>query len=90
VTNGAFLRAGLVSEISLAIFPSADGAKGAPSVFDSHNDEAGAPAPVRAISLDSSEVLEGGGVWLRYRVENGLVARTTRRGRCRWYDVAVS
>jgi riboflavin biosynthesis pyrimidine reductase len=71
VTNGAFLRAGLVSEISLAIFPAIDGAKGAPSVFDSRDDEAGAPAPVRAISLHSSEVLEGGGVWLRYRVENG-------------------
>jgi riboflavin biosynthesis pyrimidine reductase len=70
VTNGAFLRAGLVSEISLAIFPAVDGAKGAPSVFDSRDDEAGAPAPVRAILLDSSEVLEGGGVWLRYRVEN--------------------
>ena len=71
VTNGAFLRAGLVSEISLAIFPAVDGAKGAPSIFDSRDDEAGAPAPVRAILLDSSEVLEGGGVWLRYRVENG-------------------
>ena len=42
VTNGAFLRAGLVNEISLAIFPAVDGAKGAPSVFDSHDDEAGA------------------------------------------------
>jgi riboflavin biosynthesis pyrimidine reductase len=70
VTNGAFLRAGLVSEISLAIFPAVDGAKGAPSVFDSRDDEAGAPALVRAISLDGSEVLDGGVVWLRYRVEN--------------------
>jgi hypothetical protein len=48
-----------------------NGAKGAPSVFDSRDDEAGALAPVRSISLDSSEVLEGGGVWLRYRIENG-------------------
>src|SRR6516165_1040009 len=29
VTNGSFLRAGLIDEISLAIFPAVDGAKGA-------------------------------------------------------------
>ena len=34
-SNGAFLRAGLIDEISLAICPAIDGAKGAPSVFDS-------------------------------------------------------
>ena len=33
-SNGAFLRAGLVDEISLAICPAVDGAKGAPSVFE--------------------------------------------------------
>jgi riboflavin biosynthesis pyrimidine reductase len=70
ITNGAFLRAGLIDEISLAIFPAIDGAKGAPTIFDSRDDEAGLPAPVRAISLESSEVLEGGAVWLRYRVGN--------------------
>ena len=34
-SNGAFLRAGLIDEISLAICPAVDGAKGAPSIFDS-------------------------------------------------------
>src|SRR5882762_10742347 len=34
-SNGAFLRAGLIDEISLAICPVVDGAKGAPSIFDS-------------------------------------------------------
>jgi len=71
VTNGSFLRAGLIDEISLAIFPAVDGAKGASCVFDSHDAEAGAAAPVRAMTLASSEVLEGGAVWLRYRLENG-------------------
>jgi riboflavin biosynthesis pyrimidine reductase len=70
VTNGAFLRAGLIDEISLAIFPAVDGAKGAPSIFDSGDADAGAAAPLRAITLESSEVLEGGAVWLRYRVRN--------------------
>src|SRR6516162_3413656 len=71
VTNGSFLRAGLIDEISLAIFPAVDGAKGASCVFDSHDAEAGAAAPLRAMTLASSEVLEGGAVWLRYRLENG-------------------
>jgi riboflavin biosynthesis pyrimidine reductase len=68
--NGAFLRAGLVDEISLVICPAVDGAKGAPSVFDSSND-AGAAAPIRSMTLDGSQVLEGGAVWLRYRLRNG-------------------
>ena len=71
VTNGSFLRAGLIEEISLAIFPAVDGAKGAPCVFDSRDAEADMAAPVRAMTLASSEVLEGGAVWLRYRLENG-------------------
>jgi riboflavin biosynthesis pyrimidine reductase len=68
--NGSFLRAGLVDEISLAIFPAVDGTKGAPGVFDSSNEEAGMPAPVRAMKLESSGVLEGGVVWLRYRLQS--------------------
>ena len=68
--NGAFLRAGLVDEISLVVCPVVDGAKGAPSVFDSDDDEAGAPAHLREMALVSSEVLEGGSVWLRYRLTN--------------------
>ncbi|MBV8744283.1 MAG: RibD family protein [Xanthobacteraceae bacterium] len=66
VTNGAFLRAGLIDEISLAIFPAIDGTIGGPGIF-----EAGAykdHITLRAMSLESSEVLDGGVVWLRYRV----------------------
>ena len=66
VTNGAFLRAGLVDEISMIIFPTVDGAKGAPSVFDSSEDDAGKLAPVRSIMLESHQILEGEAVWLRY------------------------
>lgn len=69
--NGAFLRAGLIDEISLVICPAVDGAKGAPSVFDSSDKDAGAPAPVRSMTLESSQVLDGGAVWLRYRLQSG-------------------
>jgi riboflavin biosynthesis pyrimidine reductase len=66
--NGAFLRAGLIDEISLAIYPAVDGAKGAPSVFDSTDRDADLRAPVAQMSLESCEVLDGGAVWLRYRL----------------------
>src|SRR5882724_7922690 len=69
-SNGAFLRAGLIDEISLAICPAVDGAKGAPSIFDSSDEDAGIAAPIRSMILASTEVLEGGVVWLRYRLQN--------------------
>jgi len=68
--NGAFLRAGLIDEISLIVCPAVDGAKGAPSLFDSSDAEAGKPAPIQTMTLESSQVLEGGAVWLRYRLHN--------------------
>jgi len=71
ITNGSFLRAGLIDEISLAIYPGVDGAKGAPSVFDSTDNNPDAPAPIAAMALESSEVLPGGAVWLRYRLQAG-------------------
>lgn len=68
--NGAFLRAGLVDEISLIVMAVVDGAKGAPCVFDSGDDEADVQAPVSSMTLESSQVLESGAVWLRYQVRN--------------------
>jgi len=72
-SNGSFLRAGLIDEISLAICPAIDGARGGPHVFDSDNDLAGPTAPVRSMTLVSSEVLDGGAIWLRYRLENAPI-----------------
>jgi riboflavin biosynthesis pyrimidine reductase len=68
--NGAFLRAGLVDELSLVICPAVDGAKGAPSIFDSRDANAGQSAPVEAMTLESSQVLHDGSIWLRYRIQN--------------------
>jgi riboflavin biosynthesis pyrimidine reductase len=70
-SNGSFLRAGLIDEISLAICPAVDGARGVAHVFDSRDEESAARAPIRSMTLESSEVLEGGAVWLRYRLRNG-------------------
>jgi riboflavin biosynthesis pyrimidine reductase len=68
--NGGFLRAGLVDEISLALQPAVDGSKGVSSVFDSSVEDAGKLAPLTSMTLESCEVLEGGAVWLRYRLRN--------------------
>jgi riboflavin biosynthesis pyrimidine reductase len=68
-SNGSFLRAGLIDEISVAICPAIDGAKGAPILFDSPDETAG-PAPIRSMTLASCEVLDGGAVWLRYKLQN--------------------
>jgi len=57
-------------EISLAICPTVDGSKGAPSILDSGDKDAGVAAPRRSMTLASTEVLEGGVVWLLYRLQN--------------------
>ena len=67
--NGALLRAGLVDEISLAISPVIDGSTGGPMVFNSGDTDLG-PAPIEHMTLTSHEVLDGGTVWLRYRLES--------------------
>jgi riboflavin biosynthesis pyrimidine reductase len=67
VVNGAFLRAGLVDEISLILTPAIDGRSGAPALFDGA--EAEGAAPIRTLRLEHSEALEGGALWLRYRVD---------------------
>lgn len=69
--NGSFLRSGLIDELSLAVVPAVDGAKGAPMVFDSETEMAGPTAPVAAMTLKDCQVLEDGAVWLRYDIRNG-------------------
>lgn len=65
--NGAVLRAGLLDELSLVISPAIDGSTGAPTVFNSGDKDLG-PAPIERMVLASHEVLDGGAVWLRYKM----------------------
>ena len=67
--NGALLRAGLVDEISLVVSPAIDGSSGAPTVFNSGDVDLG-PAPIETMVLTSHDVLDGGAVWLRYRLSS--------------------
>jgi riboflavin biosynthesis pyrimidine reductase len=73
LANGAFLRAGLVDELSLVICPAIDGARGAPISFDSSEADADAAAPLTAMKLEHSQVLDGGFVWLRYSLSSEAV-----------------
>lgn len=71
--QGALLRAGLIDEVSLLFFPALIGGSNIPVLFDSPElpeDQ----MPTR-LSLLSTEVLEGGKIWLRYAVvaENRVV-----------------
>src|SRR5260370_6276825 len=71
--NGALLRAGLVDELSLGVCPVVDGSSGSLSVFDSGKVDLG-PAPIERMTLTSHEVLEGGVVWLRYRLSSAATS----------------
>jgi riboflavin biosynthesis pyrimidine reductase len=64
--NGALLRAGLVDEVNVEIFPAVIGGFKTPSLFDSPElkpDER--PTPLKLIS---AQVQADGHVWLRYQV----------------------
>jgi riboflavin biosynthesis pyrimidine reductase len=67
--NGAFLRAGLIDELSLVITAAIDGSSGAPTVFNSGDADLG-PAPIEAMTLESHTVLDNGALWLRYRLSS--------------------
>jgi hypothetical protein len=47
-----------------------DGAKGAPIVFDSRDEENDQRAPVTAMTLESATPLGGGALLLRYLIAN--------------------
>jgi 2,5-diamino-6-(ribosylamino)-4(3H)-pyrimidinone 5'-phosphate reductase len=64
--NGVLLRAGLVDEVSLVVDPAMVGGTSARSVFLAPDLES--PAGVIKLELLGLERLEGGTVWLHYRV----------------------
>jgi riboflavin biosynthesis pyrimidine reductase len=67
--NGSFLKAGLIDEISLLIYPGIDGLAGVPTIFEYAGGEDEQPAAGQSLRHLATETLEGGMVWLYYRVE---------------------
>ena len=72
IINGTFLKAGLINELSLLIYPGIDGLAGTSTIFDylGKNDEE--PAKGQNLELISSETLSNGIVWLRYKFHNKI------------------
>ena len=62
--NGAFLRAGLIDDVSLLVAPIVDGRIGTPTVFDVLGDDVAS----RRVALDEVERRDDDVLWLRYRV----------------------
>jgi 2,5-diamino-6-(ribosylamino)-4(3H)-pyrimidinone 5'-phosphate reductase len=63
--NGAFLRAGLIDEVSVLIAPVADGRVGMATLFDVESDA------THRLVLDAVERRDDDVLWLRYRVSSG-------------------
>jgi 5-amino-6-(5-phosphoribosylamino)uracil reductase len=63
--NGAFLKAGLLDEISHVTIPVADGGAGIASFFDIPHPM---PKKATALKLIKRTNLPGGVTWVRYRV----------------------
>lgn len=72
--NGAFLKAGLIDEISVLIQPAIDGLAGVESIFEYHGGADERPGAGQSLRHVSTETLEGGVVWLRYGVEKAPAA----------------
>ena len=66
---GAFLKAGLIDEISVLIYPGIDGLAGVPSIFEYAGKPDEKPAEGQSLRHLATETLAGGMVWIRYAVE---------------------
>lgn len=63
VINGAFLKAGLLDEVSILIGAGIDGRKGMPGVFDEFDID----QPISSLSLKDVETFKSGAVWICYK-----------------------
>jgi riboflavin biosynthesis pyrimidine reductase len=70
--NGAFLKAGLIDEISVLIQPAVDGLAAVESIFEYRGEPDERPGAGQALRHFQTETLEGGMVWLRYQVEKAV------------------
>lgn len=70
IIDGAMLAQGLISELSLVVYPGIDGLAGAPSIFEYLGGSDERPAEGQALELLSVEQKPHGIVWLRYKFHN--------------------
>lgn len=65
--NGSFLKAGLIDELSLMVYPSIDGLSGMPSIFEYKGQSGENPSEGQSLEFISSKQIEDGIVWLQYK-----------------------
>lgn len=70
IINGAFLKAGLIDEISVLVYPGLDALHGVSSIFEAAGASDERPAEHAHLTLIEAKPLEGGVVWLHYAVQN--------------------
>lgn len=68
IINGAFLKAGLIDELSLMIYPGIDGLASSAAVFDFFEKEDRRFLKDQSLELASCQSLDNGVVWLCYRI----------------------
>ena len=66
--NGAFLKAGLIDQLSLMIYPGIDGLAGTSTIFDYCGIADELPAKNQKLEFKAAEVLNDGIVWLTYKI----------------------
>lgn len=69
IINGAFLKAGLINELSFLIYPAIDGLAGVSSVIGYPGAPGERPAEGQRLEHIATETFPGGVVWLRYAVK---------------------
>lgn len=67
IINGTFLKAGLIDELSLMVYPGIDGLAGMPTIFEYMGKDGELPASGQSLELVSNKLLDNGVVWLYYR-----------------------
>ena len=70
VLNWSFIQAGMCDELSVLISPSADGSSQTAALFETRGDFS-MDKPV-GFTLQKTEIMDGGCVWLRYTVNNAV------------------
>lgn len=66
--NGSFLKADLIDELSVLVYPGLDGLSGKPSIIDYKGSENELPAKGQKVEFLSVELLSDGIIWTRYKI----------------------
>lgn len=67
-TNGEFLKARLIDELSMLVFPAIDGSSASTNLFQTPSPTLSSADCVSKLYLNAAETLPGDVVWLRYAV----------------------